>query len=208
MHYRKFIVFLAAISCVLGGVCCGEQPPSKSSHKNIEATASMWIEGDVAKVRIDYATTYRVQELHRDNILRQYCVDFYEGDRFVGGYYWWNEQGSSLPLSATSELRDIKVREGWRAVFSERYFDVGMETDRKTEEELGHWFRSTWWKFNSVVPEGVKGWRYTLQPTAGMPDMETYLRQSGFDIHAELSFSSTIAQIPTKAQPQNVPDNR
>ena len=32
-----------------------------------------------------------VKEIRKQNIIQQYCIDLYDGKKFVGSYFWWNE---------------------------------------------------------------------------------------------------------------------
>ena len=170
--------------------CWGTETNKSPTKKKLDATFSIWLEGDEPRFGIKYATKHNVPNIYDDYITHQYCLDFYDGERFVGSYYCWYESGSGLPAAEDCLIRDIKIQPGWRVVFTSRHFDSNWHDETKTKEEFTHWYRMTYWKFNSIIPEGNDGSKYTLQSSPGMPDLETYLRQSGFEIHTIFTFQA------------------
>ena len=197
---QMLVGLISLIVITVSGLAWAEDTAQDLNEKRLNGTALIWLDAGKATLEVDYTTRYSVQHPHKHHIIHQYSLDFYEGTRFVGTYYYWNELGSSLPDSITRTIHDVKIDKRWHAVLTERYFDVGWRDGKRTEEELTHWFKHTFWKFNSVVPVGKNSWRYTLQSTPGMPDLATYLRQSGFTVNATFQFKEETYQIETKAE--------
>ena len=191
---RLLLTFVCLAEILVTG-CGAAEPMPSPIRKTVDGDFSMWLEGDRPFVKIDYRTGHRVRNINSDKIIGQYCLDFFEGERFVGTYYWWNESGTDLPTAETCFVNDIKVDPNWRVKFRLRLIDVGWRDGRRTETEFDHWFRMTFWKFNSVIPVGTDKYKYALQSQPGMPDLETYLRQTGFQINAVLDFAATGVEI-------------
>ncbi|MCH8042833.1 MAG: hypothetical protein IID44_03855 [Planctomycetes bacterium] len=182
-------------------VHCETETEKKSVEVTIDGTFDMWLEGSEVKFKRTCANFYSVKRFQKDCMLEQYCLDFYDGDRFVGTYNWWNTKGTQLPTSSSGTfLHDIKIKEGWRVVYTSRYYDVVWRDGKRTEKELSHWFEKTFWKFNSVVPQGTKGFKFTLVSSPGMADLATYLQASGFVINATYVFKTEVKQIKQKAK--------
>lgn len=180
---------------ILSVVSDGAETEKKIKEQKIDASFFAWIEGDTAKIGVDSKTRYRIKKLNEDHVLQQYCLDFYDNEHHVGTYCFWNENGSSMPTAFTSTIPDIKIENGWRVIITLRYFDVKWwnpevsEEEKKTQQKkLSRWFEATYWKFNSVMPKGLDDNLYFLQSSPDMRDMETYLRQSGFEINAILFY--------------------
>ncbi|QDT47587.1 hypothetical protein Pan258_16230 [Symmachiella dynata] len=194
---RSILISISFVSIFIG-ISKAAETDRSPTRKAIKGDFSMWMQGDRPFFRIDYRTAHRVKNIETDNIIEQYCLDFYEGDRFVGTYYLWNELGSDLPAAETCFVDDVKLDPNWRVEFRLRMFDIGWRDGRRNEEELDHWFEKSFWKFNSVIPVGTDKYKYRLQSHPGMPDLETYLLQSGFQINAVFDFTAKAAKIKQK----------
>ncbi len=113
---RSILISISFVS-ILIGISNAAETDRSPTRKAIKGDFSMWMQGDRPFFRIDYRTAHRVKNIETDNIIEQYCLDFHEGDRFVGTYYWWNESGTDLPAAETCFVNDIKLDPNWRVEF-------------------------------------------------------------------------------------------
>ncbi len=198
MRFATLILLTIGIEAVPNDAAVAAQ---KSREQSIDAKVDLWIDGGEARFGIDYKTKYSVKNQNEQLLLQQYCIDLYDGDVHVGTYYWWNEYGDGLASAETHLIHNVDVKAGWRAVLTVRYFDVGWRDGKRTEEELSHWFRHTFWKFNSIVPKGTRSQVYKLQSKPGMPDFGQYLRDSDFKVNHVLLLKAEVKQIRKKSKP-------
>ncbi|MGD9126248.1 MAG: hypothetical protein PVH19_02620 [Planctomycetia bacterium] len=61
------------------------------------------------------------------------------------------------------------------------------------DDENQHFYRMTFWKFNSIFSKGTDSYDYMLLPAPGMLGIEQYYQQSGFTIDKIFTFRAEAA---------------